>query len=115
MEKFAKERGMAAIKYQIEDWREAKTNLDSQTYMVRMRNVQQIVKEEKKRQDAKIDKLILTALQHDDACVRFDPPSRGTERNLICGPDHRVLEAASPKLTEDCNNDDDYDDEDGLF
>ncbi len=55
MEGFAKERGMAARKYRIEDWREPKTNLDSQTFMSRMRDVQQIEKEDKKRHDAKID------------------------------------------------------------
>ncbi len=51
IEKFAKYGGMAKIKYRIEDWREPRTNLDSQTFMARMRNVQQIEKEEKKRHD----------------------------------------------------------------
>ncbi len=115
MEGFTKERGMAMIKYRIEDWREAKTNLDSQTFMARMQDVQQIGKEDKKRHDAKIEKLIAMALQHDDACVRFDPPDRGVGRNLVYGPDHRVIKPASPKFSEDCINDDDYDDEDDLF
>ncbi len=115
MEGFAKERGMAPIKYRIEDWREAKTNLDSQTFMARMRNVQQIEKEDKKRHDAKIEKLITAALQHDDVCVRFDPPDRGMGRNLVYGPHHRVIKPASPKFSENCINDDDYDDEDDLF
>ena len=115
MEKFAKERGLATIKNRIEYWSESKTNLDAQTFMARMRNVQQIEKEEKKRHDAKIDKLITTALQHDDAFVRFDPPNRGTEKNVVFGPDHRFIKAASPKFSEECINDDDYDDEDDLF
>ena len=31
------------------------------------------------------------------------------------GPDHRVIKPASPKFSEDCFNDDDYDDEDDLL
>ncbi len=76
MEKFVKERGLVTIK----------TNVDAQTFMGRMRKVQQIEKEDKKRPDAKIGKVITTALQHDDASVRFDPPNRGTERNLVFRP-----------------------------
>ncbi len=49
METSAKDRGMAAIKYRGEDWGAAKSNLDSQTFMARMRNDQLIEKEEKKR------------------------------------------------------------------
>ena len=115
MEKFAKEKGLATIKYCIEEWRESKTNNDAQAFMARMRNVQQVEKEEKKRHDAQIDKLITTALQHDNACVRFDPPNRGTERNLVFGPEQRVIKAVSPKFNEECINTVDYDDENDFF
>ncbi len=36
-------------------------------------------------------------------------------KNLVYGPDHRVIKAASPKFIENCINDDDYDEEDDLF
>ncbi len=70
----------------------------------------------KKKHDQKIEKLISTALAHNDAEVRFAPPSKAADRNLVFGPDHRVIKAASPvRPPEGCIAAGDYDDEDNLF
>ncbi len=69
-----------------------------------------------KKHDQKSEKLIFSALAHNDAEVRFEPSSKAADRSLVFGSDHRVIKAASlVGPPEGYIVAGDFDDEDNLF
>ncbi len=52
---------------------------------------------DKAEQAGKFEKLIADAMAQGVAEIRFDPPDHSTNRNLVYGPDHKVVKAASPR------------------
>ena len=115
MYQFAQQRKMSNVTYTIEDWRYLKASASSRNVWARMR-LDEMDPAIKKKHDQKIEKLISSALAHNDAALRFDPPSKAIDRSLVFGPDHRVIKPTSTTVAPDGYiGAGDYDDEDELF
>ncbi len=115
MPQFAQQRKISDLDYKIEDWRYPKASASSRDVWTRMR-LDEMDPAVKEKHDQKIEKLISSALAHNDAELRFDIPSKAIDRSLVFGPDHRVIKPASTTLAPGgCIGAGDYDDEDELF
>ena len=115
MYQFAGQRKIANVGFKIEDRRCPKASASSGNVWAKMK-LKKMDPAIGKKNDRKIERWTSSAVIHNDAEVRFDPPSQAVDRSLVFGPDHRVMKPPDSTLPpEGCIAAGAYDDEDNLF
>ncbi len=117
---FMLEKHLSPTFFRAEDWRWMDTPLTDEQLMPLV-SILEVNPHEKAKQAHKFERLVTDAMGHQAAEVRFDPPDFSIDRNLVFGPEHRVIKATSPRKDADVLDlggtyigEDDYDD-DNLF
>ena len=97
MAEFGVKRGLGELQTGVADSRTcitAKTDVEIVTIL----DISEVDAAEKKRRVANLERFVAAALAHQVADVRFDPPGLTTGRNLVFGPDHKIVEVSDSPL-----------------
>ncbi len=94
---FGVKRGVGELQTGVIDWRTCITS-KTDVEIVTTLDIPEVDAAEKKKKVANFERFVAAALAHQVADVRFDPPDLTTGRNLVFGPDHKIVKVGDSPL-----------------
>ena len=119
---FGEKRGLGPLMIEVEDKHRCVTII-SDGELANLLSLEGVENAEKKKKSKALERMVAIVLEHQAADLRFDPPDVTADRNLVFGPDHKIVKVAQSPLKNATIHDLDgdflteshYDDDDDLF